>query len=92
MPPRLVLEVGAEIVADDAGKTALPTWCSAYAEAGFKEELPEAVAASPTGRASRSRTSSRVSRTARLVYTADVTCAEIKFLQVRRAARLGAPS
>ena len=83
----LVLAVGAEVVAADAGKT-LAELRQRYGEAGFKEELPEAIC----GETDRGRVKiSNFKETledARIVYTADVVCAEIKFLQIgeRRAA------
>lgn len=82
----LLMEVGAEIVASDAGKTTSDLK-QAFSEATFLEELPEAVC----GESSKARVKiDNIKQTVqepRLVYTADVTCAEVKFLQIgeRRA-------
>jgi hypothetical protein len=82
----LVLEVGAEAVADTAGQTP-GELAQRYSEAIFKAELPEAVC----GEADKARVKidnvKQVLEDARVVYTADVVCAEVKFLQlgVRRA-------
>jgi hypothetical protein len=75
----LVLEVGVEPVPDDAGKTPADL-AQRYDEAQFKSELPEAIC----GEAERSRVkidnAKQVIEAARVVYTADVACPEIKFL------------
>ncbi len=82
----LVMEVSAEIVAGDVGKS--PTELAlAYGEATFRDELPEAVC----GESDRGRVKigdvKQTTQENRLMYTADVTCAEVKFLQIgeRRA-------
>ena len=64
-----------------------PSWRSATARRSSRRSWPRPCAASPTARRSRSTTPSRFSKTARVVYTADVTCPEIKFLALgeRRA-------
>jgi len=83
----LVFEVGAEIVADDTGKAA-PALAAGYGEESFKGELPEAVC----GESDRTRVKienvKQVLEEARVAYTADVLCSEIKFLGLseRRAA------
>lgn len=75
----LVLEVGVEPVPDDAGK-APADLAQRYDEAQFKAELPEAIC----GEADRARVkienAKQVLEEARVVYTADVACPEIKFL------------
>ena len=75
----LVLEVGAEKVPDDADKSSADL-AQRYGEAQFKDELPEAVC----GEADKSRVKiagvKQVLEETRVVYTADVTCPEIKFL------------
>jgi hypothetical protein len=82
----LVLEVGAEAVSDTAGLAANEL-AQRYGEPAFKAELPEAVC----GEADKGRVKidnvKQVLEEARVVYTADVVCAEVKFLQigVRRA-------
>ena len=82
----LVMEVSAEIVAGDVGKSSTDL-ALAYGEATFRDELPEAIC----GESDRTRANiANVTQTvqdARLMYAADVTCAEVKFLQIgeRRA-------
>ena len=75
----VVLEVSAEPVAEDAGK-APADLAQRYGEAQFKEELPEAIC----GESERSRVKianvKQVLEDARVAYTADVVCPEIKFL------------
>jgi hypothetical protein len=75
----LVFEVGAEAVAGDADKA--PSQLAAgYGEDVFKSELPEAVC----GEADRARVKienvKQVFEEARVAYTADVLCSEVKFL------------
>ncbi|MFZ0850619.1 MAG: hypothetical protein WAO08_15590 [Hyphomicrobiaceae bacterium] len=83
----LVFEVGAEAVADDAGK-AVPALAAGYGEEAFKGELPEAVC----GESDRTRVKienvKQVLEEGRVAYTAEVRCSEIKFLGLgeRRAA------
>jgi predicted DCC family thiol-disulfide oxidoreductase YuxK len=82
----LVMEVGAEIVADDAGRTATDL-AQRYDEAAFREEMPQAVCGeSDKSRARTNNVKQSVEET-RVVYTADVICAEVRFLQIaeRRA-------
>jgi hypothetical protein len=82
----LLLAVGAETVAEDAGKTASDLQ-RRYGVDGFRDELPEAVC----GESDRARVKignvKEVVEETRVVYTADVVCAEVKFLQIgeRRA-------
>ena len=75
----LVLEVGVEPVPDDAGK-APADLAQRYDEAQFKADLPEAVC----GEFDRTRVkidnAKQVLEEARVAYTADVACPEIKFL------------
>jgi hypothetical protein len=83
----LVFEVGAEAVADDAGKAA-PALAAGYGEEAFKGELPEAVC----GESDRARVKienvKQVLEEGRVAYTAEVRCSEVKFLGLgeRRAA------
>lgn len=83
----LVFEVGAEAVAGDADKAASQL-AAGYGEDAFKGELPEAVC----GEADRARVKienvKQVLEEARVAYTADVLCSEVKFLGLgeRRAA------
>jgi hypothetical protein len=83
----LVFEVNAEGVAADADKAA-SALAAGYGEDTFKGELPEAVC----GEADRTRVKienvKQVLEEARVAYTADVLCSEVKFLGLgeRRAA------
>jgi hypothetical protein len=82
----LLLAVGAETVADDAGKTANELQ-QRYGVDAFRDELPEAVCGeSDKARVKIGNVKEVVEETG-LVYTAEVVCAEVKFLQVgeRRA-------
>lgn len=83
----LVLEVGAEIVAADAGKTASEL-AQRYDEAAFRQELPEAICGESDKARVRIDNVKQMLESARVVYTADVTCSEVRFLQIgeRRAA------
>jgi hypothetical protein len=82
----LLLAVAAETVAGDAGKT-VGELQQRYGEVVFREELAEAIC----GESDKARVKiSNVKETvedAGLVYTANVLCAEVKFLQIgeRRA-------
>jgi hypothetical protein len=79
--------VGAEPVADDAGKTPADL-AQRYDEAQFKAELPEAVCGESDKARVKIDNAKQVLEAARVVYTADVACPEIKFLGLgeRRAA------
>jgi len=82
----LVMEVGAEIVADDAGRTASDL-AQRYDEAAFRQEVPQAVCGeSDTSRARINNVKQTLEET-RVAYTADIICAEVRFLQIaeRRA-------
>jgi hypothetical protein len=83
----LLLEVGVETVADDAGKTPADL-VQRYGEAEFKAELPESVCGESERTRVKIENSKQVLDEARVMYTADVTCPEIKFLGLgeRRAA------
>jgi hypothetical protein len=82
----LVLEVGAEVVADDAGKTA-GELAQRYGEATFRAELPETVCGESDGARAKIDNVKQLLEPTRVVYTANVVCAEVRFLQVgeRRA-------
>jgi hypothetical protein len=75
----LVLEVGVEPVAEDAGKepTAL---ARRYDEAQFKAEVPENVCGESDKARVKIENVRQAVEEARVAYTADVTCPEIKFL------------
>ena len=75
----VVLEVSTEVVADDAGKTPADL-AQRYGEAQFKEELPEAVCGESDKARVKISNARQVLEEARVVYTADVGCPEIKFL------------
>jgi len=82
----LVLQVSAETVADDAGRTASEL-AQQYGETAFKSEVPEVVCGEPDGARVKVENVKAVLEVARVVYTADVVCSEIRFLQIgeRRA-------
>ncbi len=82
----LVLGVVAEVVAGDAGKTASEL-AQSYSETSFRDELPEAICGELEKGRVKIGNVRQVLEEARVVYTADVVCSEIKFLQIaeRRA-------
>ena len=75
----LVLEVGAEPVPDDAGKTPADL-AQRYDEAQFKAELPEAICGESDKARVKIDNVKQVLEAARVVYTADIACPEVKFL------------
>jgi hypothetical protein len=77
MAGALVLEVGVEAVPDDAGKPPADL-AQRYTETQFKGELAEAVCGTPDK--VKIANAKQVLEEARVVYTADVDCPEIKFL------------
>jgi hypothetical protein len=82
----LVMEVGAEVVAADAGKTARELG-QTYSEAAFREEIPETVCGESDKARVKIDNIKQTIQDVRLVYGADVTCSAVKFLQIgeRRA-------
>ncbi len=82
----LVMEVSAEVVAADAGKT-VPELARAYDEAAFREELPEAVCGESDKARVKIAAVTQTVQDSRVTYVADITCAAVKFLQIgeRRA-------
>ena len=82
----LVMEVGAEIVADDAGRTASDL-AQRYDEAAFRQEVPQAVCGESDASRARINNVKQTLEETRVAYTADVICAEVRFLQIaeRRA-------
>ena len=82
----LVMEVGAEIVADDAGRTASDL-AQRYDEAAFRQEVPQAVCGESDTSRARINNVKQTLEEARVAYSADVICAEVRFLQIaeRRA-------
>jgi hypothetical protein len=84
----LVLAVAAESL-DGTGDTSIAGLLQRHTEAAFKEELPEAVCGESDKARVKIENLSQSVEDERLVYTADVVCAEIKFLQiVARQARV----
>jgi hypothetical protein len=81
----LLLAVATE--SPDAADTSVAGLLQRYTEAGFKEELPEAVCGEQDRARVKIENLSQSVEDERVVYTADVTCAEIRFLQLgaRRA-------
>jgi hypothetical protein len=75
----VVLEVSTEAVADDEGKTPADL-AQRYSEPQFKAELPEAVCGESDNARVKIDNVKQVLEDARVVYTADVVCSEIKFL------------
>jgi hypothetical protein len=75
----LILEVGVEPVPDDAGK-APADLAQRYDEVQFKAELPEAICGEGDRARVKIENAKQVLVEARVVYTADVGCPEIKFL------------
>jgi hypothetical protein len=82
----LVLGVSVETVRDDAGKQ-VADLAQGYGETEFKAELPEAVCGEPERSRVKIANAKQVLEATRVVYTADVTCPEIRFLALgeRRA-------
>jgi hypothetical protein len=82
----LLLAVAAETVAADAGKTPGELQ-QRYGEAAFRDELPEAICGESDKARVKIGNVKEVVEESHVVYTADVVCAEVKFLQIgeRRA-------
>jgi hypothetical protein len=83
----LVLSVAAEPMAGE-GDSSIGALQERYGGAAFKEELPEAVCGEPDKARVKIENFSEIIDGPRLVYTADVVCAPVRFLQIgeRRAA------
>jgi hypothetical protein len=75
----LVLEVSVEPAPEDAGKTPADL-AQRYDEAQFKAELPEAICGETDKARVKIDNAKQVIEEARVAYTADVGCPEIKFL------------
>jgi hypothetical protein len=82
----LVLAVAAESL-DGTGDTSVAGLLQRYTDAGFKEELPEAICGEQDRARVKIESLSQSVEGTRVIFTADVVCAEIKFLQIaaRRA-------
>jgi hypothetical protein len=82
----LLLVVAAETVAADAGKTAGELQ-QRYGEAAFRDELPEAICGESDKARVKISNVKEVVEDSYVVYTAEVLCKEVKFLQLgeRRA-------
>lgn len=82
----LVLAAAAESV-DSAPDTSIAGLLQRYTEAAFRKELPEAVCGEQDQARVKIENLSQSVEGERLVYTADVTCAQVKFLHIeaRRA-------
>jgi hypothetical protein len=82
----LVMEVGAEIVAADAGKTVAELG-RGYDEAAFRDDLPEIVCGESDKARVKIDNVRHTVQDVRLVYAADVICPAVRFLQIgeRRA-------
>lgn len=83
----LLLSVAAEPVAAE-GDTSIGALQERYSETAFKDELPEAVCGESDKTRVKIENFSETTDGPRVVYSADVTCAPVKFLQIgeRRAA------
>jgi hypothetical protein len=83
----LLLSVAAEPMASE-GEPSIGALQERYSEAAFKEELPGAVCGESEKTRVKIENFSEIINGPRLVYTADVVCAPVKFLQIgeRRAA------
>jgi hypothetical protein len=82
----LLLAVAAESL-DAVADTSVAALLQRYTEAAFKEELPEAICGEQDRARVKIENVSQSVQDTRLVYTADVTCPRVKFLQLgaRRA-------
>ena len=82
----LLMEVGAEIVADDAGLTASDL-AKRYDETAFRQEVPQSVCGESDVSRARINNIKQSLEETRVAYTADVICSEVRFLQIaeRRA-------
>lgn len=82
----LVLTVAAEAVAENPGAT-VSELEQRYSKAGFKEELPEAICGESDPARVKISNVKEIAGDTSLVYTADVVCEEVEFLQIgeRRA-------
>jgi hypothetical protein len=86
-PAALVLSVAAEPTGGE-GDASIGALQERYSEAAFKEELPEAVCGESDKTRVKIENFSEIVDGPRLVYTAEVVCAPVRFLQIgeRRAA------
>ena len=87
----LVMEVGAEIVAGDAGRTASDL-AQRYDEAAFRQEVPQAICGESDASRARINNVKQTLEDTRVAYTADVICAEVQVPPDRRTAGIGAVS
>jgi hypothetical protein len=82
----LVMEVAAEIVPGNSG-TPIGDLAKRYDAKAFRDELPQAVCGETDATRARINNVQQTLEEARVVYTADVICSEVRFLQIaeRRA-------
>jgi hypothetical protein len=82
----LVMEVAAEIVPGDSG-TPIGDLAKRFDVMAFRHELPQAVCGESDAMRARINNVQQALEGERVVYTADVICAEVRFLQIaeRRA-------
>lgn len=76
-----VLQVSAEAAAEDAGKSPSEL-AERYTEAMFIKELPAAVCGESDNTRAKVRNVKTIQEETRVVYTADVVCSSVRFLQV----------
>jgi hypothetical protein len=77
----LVLQVSAQTVPEDAGKSAREL-ADRYTEAMFKEELPGAVCGESDNTRAKLQNVRAEQEETRVVYAADIVCSSVRFLQV----------
>jgi hypothetical protein len=77
----LVLSVAAEMLAAD-GDISVAGLRPRHSEASFREELPEAVCGESDKARARIESFKETMEEDRLIYTANVVCAPVKFLQI----------
>lgn len=82
----LIMEVAAEIVPADSGAT-IDDLTKRYDETAFRRDLPQAVCGESDATRARINNVQQTLEETRVVYRADVICAEVRFLQIaeRRA-------
>ena len=82
----LVMEVAAEIVPGDSGAR-VDELAKRYDETAFRKELPQAVCGESDATRARINNVRQTLEAERVVYRADIICAEVRFLQIaeRRA-------
>ena len=78
----LVMEVGAERLDGSTGRPPSDQ-AQSYGEAAFREELPQAVCGESDASRARIENTRKTEENNRVVYSADLICAEVRFLQIK---------